>query len=107
MKRRNHPAYWQLDVLICVMIALAVLIIRAQIAPQWEMLVDTGWAALAIAGMSFWVWVNWPALYEDQWEQRSMSKQKRSEADTSRARNLQLTPVQRRFLDTMHRHKHT
>src|SRR5262245_45187670 len=44
MKRRNHPAYWQLDVLVCVMIALAVLIVSAHLAPRWQVLVDAGWA---------------------------------------------------------------
>jgi hypothetical protein len=103
MKRRNSPAYWQLYAFICAMIALGVLIVRAHVSAQWNIFVDTTWAALAIAGMSVWVWANWPALHDEEHEQRTRSKQKRFQVGTSRARNLQLTPVQRRFLDAMRR----
>ena len=106
MKRRKNPAYWQLDVFLCVMLALAVLIACAHISPRWELLVDTGWAVLAIAGMSVWVWANWAALREEEHEQHTRSKQQRLQLGTSRARNVQLTPVQRRFLDAMRRHEH-
>jgi hypothetical protein len=105
MKRPDKPAYWQLDLFIFLMIALIFLIMRINIALQWETLVEVGWAALTIGGMTLWVWTNWSALREEEQEQRAGRQQVTPETDTLQARDRQLTPVQRRFLDAMRRHE--
>jgi hypothetical protein len=54
------------------MIALAVLIIMCgHISASWEVLVETGWAALLIAGMSICVCANRAARCEEEQQQRS------------------------------------
>jgi hypothetical protein len=68
MKRPQRPAYWQLDVFMCVMIALLVLIMGVHTSTRWKILVDAGWAALTLLGMSMWVWANWSAIREEERE---------------------------------------
>jgi len=87
------------------MIALVVLIMCGHISARWEVLVETAWAALTIIGMSIWVWANWSALCDEEREQRTRRLQNLSGADQFPARDLPLTPVQRRFLDAMRRQK--
>ena len=106
MKRPQQPAYWQLDLFVCGMIAILILIMAAQIAPQWESLVDAGWAALMIVGMSVWVWANWSALCEAERAQRAGRKQDLTEAARLQVRTLPLTPVQRRFLEAIRRYRY-
>lgn len=103
-QRLTRPAYWQLDLFVCGMIIGALAFMQAQIPPQWEILVDGGWAALLIAGMSIWVWANWPALCEEERRQRTQRKQYVGMAHRSLPHTLPLTPVQQRFLDTMDRY---
>jgi hypothetical protein len=88
------------------MIAILVQIMRAEIAAQWEILVDAGWATLMLVGMSVWVWANWPELREEERKQRAGQKQGRAEADRFQGHTLPLTLVQRRFLNAMRKREH-
>ena len=106
MKRPQRPAYWQLDLFLCVMIAILVQIMRADIAARWEILVDAGWATLMILGMSVWVWANWPELRTEERKQRAGRKHDRAVADRFQGHTLPLTPVQRRFLNAMRKREH-
>lgn len=104
MKPPLRPSYWLLDLFVCGMIALGIILMQAHIARQWEPLIDIGWAAIAIAGMSIWVWANWSALCDEDRQRGNGLKRERGESNQAEAPAQPLTPVQRHFLATMRRY---
>lgn len=66
MNEQKRPRYWQLDVLVLVLIALAVALMRAHLSPQWAVGAESGWSLLALLGMGLWVCSNWDGLQRDE-----------------------------------------
>lgn len=104
LKPPRRPNYWLLDLFVCGMIALGIILMQAHIARQWEPLIDTGWAAIAIAGMSIWVWANWSALCDEDHRQDADRKHRLAGQSQPGASTQAQTPVQRHFLATMRRY---
>lgn len=106
MNRPNRPAYWQLDLLIVVMIGLMIVIMTAHLSSGWKAGAEIGWSALAIAGMSIWVRANWAALQHEEHEQRAVAERRAAPEPGQLERTIPLTPVQRQFLKVIGQTRH-
>ena len=103
MQRRKTPARWQLYLFIGVMIAGMLVLLWAELPEHWYTIIDWVWAALTLAGMSVWVWVNRDVLHgeEDQHARRTAHQNPSLPATPTLPRSLPRTPVQQHFLDVM------
>lgn len=102
MQRRKKPARWQLDLFIGLMIAAMLVLLWAELPERWYAIIDWGWSAVTLCGMSVWVWVNRDTLREEDQEAHRKAHQHPPLAATpTPPRSLSLTPVQQHFLDVM------
>jgi di/tricarboxylate transporter len=55
MKQLERPRYWQLDVFVVALLALAVALMRAHLPAGWAVSAEIAWSSLALLGMGLWV----------------------------------------------------
>jgi hypothetical protein len=107
MKQPKKPARWQLDLFVLAMIGLLLLIMRAQLSPGWEQVVDGVWSVVTLGGMGLWAWLNNDALNNEKRERRlRRAKGTGSPASRLALRDIPLTRVQRHFLAATQRPDH-
>ena len=106
MKTRRAPG-WQLDIFLLTMIALLIGLMRLPVFGRWVNVIEIVWSVVTLAGMTVWVYVHWEALAAEEAAQRKQRMWEHSgAAQQDFARTLRVTPVQQRFLEASHRHKH-
>jgi hypothetical protein len=92
MHEGNRPAYWHLDLFVLVMACLLFVVGNTPLFRLWEIVVESVWCVVLLAGMTLWLWLNWTALqHADQ----------RATPRCAMPEQPPLTPVQRRFRAVM------
>jgi hypothetical protein len=88
MDKGNRPAYWQLDLFVLAMTCLLFVVGNTPLFRLWEIVIESVWCGVMVAGMTLWLWLNWAAL-------RQADRREARQHET--LEQPPLTLVQRRF----------